>query len=290
MAAKPVTPKGLVLDLVATLRTGSMPARALVAAGEVFGIDENRMRVAIARAFAEGLIERDQRGEYRRRADRGLSVLVAGWRGLEHRMSRWRGDWIAALFPSRSGPERGAKRRSARALRVFGFRPFQPGVALRPANLVDTLPALHARLADLGLRPEFSIGLLQSLDEAADRRARALWDTETLRRGYSRSIAKVEQSRRQLPGLPVEKAMAESFTLGGSIIRQLVLDPLLPPPLVPAGELAALVRAMRAYETAGRAVWRGFLQRHGVDFAHAPADLAAHGPTPTMEGSLGGYA
>lgn len=47
--------------------------------------------------------------------------------------------------------------------------------------------------------------------------------------------------------------MVESFTLGGQVIRQIVLDPLLPPPLVPAGELSALVRAMRAYDGAGRA-------------------------------------
>ena len=68
--------------------------------------------------------------------------------------------------------------------------------------------------------------------------------------------------------------MVESFTLGGSAIRQIVRDPLLPSPFVPAGALGRLVRAMRSYDEAGRASWRAFLERHGVDFLRPPMNLA----------------
>jgi len=67
--------------------------------------------------------------------------------------------------------------------------------------------------------------------------------------------------------------MVESFTLGGTAIRQIVRDPLLPPPFIAAGALARLVRTMRSYDDAGRACWRAFLERHGVDFARAPVDI-----------------
>ena len=72
------SPKGLVLDLLSTVRTGSMPVRALVAAGGLFGIDENRLRVALTRLLAERLVERDQRGAYRLQRSRGVSALVTG--------------------------------------------------------------------------------------------------------------------------------------------------------------------------------------------------------------------
>ena len=51
--------------------------------------------------------------------------------------------------------------------------------------------------------------------------------------------------------------MVESFLLGGRVIRQLVLDPLLPEPILPVGERDALAGAMRRYDRLGRACWAG---------------------------------
>lgn len=274
-AAASPQPRGLVLDLLATLRTGSMPVRALVAAGALFGIDENRMRVAVARALAEGAIERDQRGEYRRRARRGLGALVTGWRQLDQRMTRWNGEWIAVLATVPRGSDRTVEKANRRALERSGFRSFQRGVALRPANLTEPVGELRTRLVDLGLRDDATMAVIGHMDENGEQRARGLWDTAAIRAGYERSLAKLDASRRRLEGLSEARAMRESFTLGGEVIRQIVLDPLLPPPLVPAGEFAALLRAMRSYERLGRAGWRAFLERHGVDFHHAPAELEA---------------
>ena len=55
--------------------------------------------------------------------------------------------------------------------------------------------------------------------------------------------------------------MVESFLLGGRVIRQIVLDPLLPEPLVPTQERTALVEALRRYDRAGRVCWSSFLQQ-----------------------------
>ena len=66
--------------------------------------------------------------------------------------------------------------------------------------------------------------------------------------------------------------MVESFRVGGAALRALATDPLLPEPIVPARERAALVAAMRDYDAFGRASWSAFLTRHGVRHAKAPAD------------------
>ena len=54
--------------------------------------------------------------------------------------------------------------------------------------------------------------------------------------------------------------MTESFRLGGQAIRQIVLDPLLPEPIVPAAERAALVAALRRYDRMGRSCWAEFMR------------------------------
>ncbi|HSP97793.1 MAG TPA: PaaX family transcriptional regulator, partial [Candidatus Dormibacteraeota bacterium] len=58
--------RGLVLDLLSTLRSGSaMSVGALVEAGALFGISENNVRVTVARLLASGHVARDERGAYR---------------------------------------------------------------------------------------------------------------------------------------------------------------------------------------------------------------------------------
>ena len=66
--------------------------------------------------------------------------------------------------------------------------------------------------------------------------------------------------------------MAESFRIGGAVLRLLAHDPLLPEPIVIAAERTALVAAMRAYDAIGRASWSDFLSSHGVRHSKAPVD------------------
>lgn len=256
-----------------------MPVRALIAAGGLFDLDENRIRVAIARMLVEGSVERDQRGAYRLQSAHGVPALVTGWRRIEDRVTRWDGRWLVVLGGGTPRPpreDRASRRAGERALRMLGFQSMERDVAIRPANFVESVSVTRTRLVELGLPVGRAIGVLDDLDEAARRRACSLWDAGALRRDYTRAIARLESSGKRLARMTEARAMVESFTLGGHVIRQIVLDPLLPPPLVPAGELAALVRAMRAYDIAGRACWRSFLERHGVDFARAPAPYGAH--------------
>jgi phenylacetic acid degradation operon negative regulatory protein len=270
-----LTAKGLVLDLLSTVRKGSMPVRALVAAGALFRIDENHVRVTLARLLAEGRIERDERGAYRPGpASRTTLSLVTAWRRTEERMVRWNGDWLAVLTGATARSARGAVRDNERALALLGFEPLERGLALRPANLAGGVDHVRGRLTELGLDASAIVVAMSDLDATTDERARSLWNAEAIEKQYDRTIERLELSRRRLAELPEARAMSESFTIGGAAIRQIVRDPLLPPPLVAAGALAKLVRAARSYDEAGRACWRPFLQRHGVDFARAPVQLA----------------
>ena len=264
-------PKSLILDLLSTLRRGSMPVAALVEAAGLFGIAEGSLRVALSRLLAEGRVERDERGAYRLGpAAAPLQGLVGGWRGLESRARAWRGEWIGVQARA-SESARGAGRPAARALHLLGFRPFTPELQLRPANLREGLEGVRERLLELGLPEACPVFALSGLDPTHDARARGLWDAAALERDYREARVELEASGARLPGLGEALAMTESFRLGGRVLQQLVLDPLLPEPLVDVGARRALASAMRDYDRLGRAAWAPFLGRHGVPHFEAPA-------------------
>ena len=248
-----------------------MPVRALVAAGALFDLDENNIRVALARLLANGLVARDERGRYRpgTRAE-AVGRQVSRWRGVEG-MRTWDGSWVAVI---------GADRRAERALRFLAFRELSPGVHVRPDNLAGGVSAVREQLVALGLPREVVVASLRDLDEPTEARARSLWDTDTLRASYRDARARIGRSERRLTRLTPEAAMAESFLLGGEVIRLLALDPRLPDALVPPEERVALVETMRRYDRLGRSCWAGFMREFEVlPEARAPVDVRiAEGP------------
>jgi phenylacetic acid degradation operon negative regulatory protein len=118
------------------------------------------------------------------------------------------------------------------------------------------------------------VARLDGLDPATTARAAALWDVDGLRASYKETHQRLAASAKRLPRLAPARAMVESFVLGGSAIRQIVLDPLLPEPLVPAAERAALVAAMREYDRVGRDCWAAFMREFEVvPERRAPVDV-----------------
>ena len=258
----PVTPKSLILDLLSTAPQSGMPVGALVAAGHLFGISENSSRVTLARLRAARLIEQDERGRYRL-ADAAVPVgkQVTSWRDVERRVRAWDGSWIGVHTAGVQRSERRAHRHGERALRLLGFEPFDASLHLRPDNLVGGVAAVRQQLYELGLNAKSVVFGLHDLGATAERRAWRLWDTAALRREYRTSLAALRKSERRLAALPSHTALVESFQLGGRVIRQIVLDPLLPEPLVPTNERTALVEAMCRYDRAGRQCWSAFLKQ-----------------------------
>jgi len=268
-----VSPRSLILDLLSTLGRGAMPVRVLVRAGDLFGISENNLRVALARLVQAGRVERDERGRYRMgEAARPVNRRVTAWSAVESRLRPWSGDWIAVWTAGLPRGNRRALRAGERALRLEGFRALEPGLAIRPDNLAGGVAALREDLHELGLDPAAPVARLADLDAEREARARSLWDAEGLPAAHRTSRHAVDASAARLDGLPVPEAMVESFRVGGAALRTIVLDPLLPDALVPGDERRALVAAMTDYDRRGREAWRGFLASHGVVQLRAPLD------------------
>jgi len=282
------TAKSVILDLLSTLKGGSLPVRALVAAGGLFGIQENALRVALARLRAAALGESDRPGWYRLGPGaQPINRRTASWRSTERSLRPWDGGFIGVLGTP-STARRSEGHAHARALALLGFRELAPGVALRPDNLAGGVPAVRAQLAEPGVADAIEVVGLNDLAPASERRALGLWDTAALRLGYRRTIAALERSERRLGTLSRGDAMAESFVLGGRAIRQIVLDPRLPEPLVPALERRALIEATMRYDRAGRTFWASFLREMGVAPGSTPAHLRFTGDEAVAREALDG--
>lgn len=269
-----VSAKSLILDLLSTMRRGSMPVSLLVRAAEAFGIDQNSVRVAVARLHARGLLERDERGHYRLgRGAASTMTRVAAWRSIGEATRNWTGGWLAVHTAAIPRSDRAALRRTQHALRPFSFKALAAELYVRPANLKPDLDELRAELEELGADSRALCFELSSLDGARERQARALWDVRALSAAYRASLEMLEASRIRLPELDEAKAMVESFVLGGSVLRQLIQDPLLPDELLAGDERRALIEAMKEYDAVGRACWAPFMQRHGVAVRAVPGRL-----------------
>lgn len=268
-----VSARSLILDLLSTLRKGAMPVRALIRAGELFDIPENTLRVALARLLQAGRVDRDERGQYRLgEAAQAVNRRVTGWRDVEDRLLPWGGDWAAVMTAGLPRGDRAAVRRSRRALGLLGFQTLEPGLEVRPDNLVGGVAALRHALRGLGLDAVAPIARLTELDSERDARARGLWDGESLAGSHRAARLAIEQSGERLAALPAGEAMVESFRLGGAALRNIALDPLLPDALAPGDERRRLIAAMKRYDVLGREAWRALLEHHGVTHLRAPLD------------------
>lgn len=265
------SPRSLILDLLSTLRRGSMPVAALVEAAELFEIPSGSLRVALARLHRAGQVIRDRRGRYALGPETSaLQGLVGNWRQLESRTRSWEGSWLA-VHRSRDG-SRPTQKGSDRALQRLGFRALRTGLHVRPANLRGGSRATRTLLLSLGLETSALLFQLRELESGDDAEARGLWDLTTLSANYRSSLRKLQASTRRLASASDEHRMVETFLVGGSVIQQLVADPLLPEAILPGEDRRTLVEAMRAYDRLGRSCWGSLLAGHGVPHRSAPID------------------
>jgi len=277
------TARGLVLDLLSALPADTaVPIAALIRAAAVFGIGAGGVRVAVNRLCNRAMLESDERGFYRLgKAAGAVSREVRSWRRLEEQLVDWDGSWVALHAGALPKANRPALRRREYALDLRGFRTLEPGLAIRPNNLVGGVSAERRRLRDLGVEEHAPVFRLSELDELSDADARALWGAQALIAAYEQTVRRLDESAARLPELPHEQAMAESFELGGEAIRQAVLDPLLPEAIVPGRDRHTLLQAIRRYDRTGRRFWRGWTGLEEIKLEGSPADFGGHLPRRT---------
>jgi phenylacetic acid degradation operon negative regulatory protein len=270
-------PKSIILDLLSPRGRRPMGAAAIVEACALFGITANAARVTLARLCAQERLERVGHGEYAiSRAGEGLNRFVRSWPRLDSIVRQWNGAWIFAhLYHAPAASERDA---AARALRMARLAPVSPTLAVRPDNLRIELSEYRAALSDFGMPAQVIVARAELEDPVVIARwTGELWPVVRLRASQARMAERLRRSFARLERIPFERALVETFRLGGEGIREVVLDPLLPEAIMPGAGRAELVDAMLAYDRAGRALWRRFNSRFERD------QTAASAPFQTME-------
>ncbi len=278
-----LTAQKLVLDLVLATPRHEVTARGAVQVGKLFEISENSVRVALARLVERGRLGRVGRGRYALTAVAGpVQRHVSSWARLEDRVTAWGGGWCGVHLSRPGQVGRQDARRRLRALRFLGLRDLLRGLFVRPDNLVGGVYELRRRLLALGLDRGSLVFELGGLDESSEERARALWDTRALTRAYRDQLERLERSAaklEELAAVSLERALVESFLLGGEAINLLAFDPLLPEEILPAGDRRALVEVMRRYDRMGRRCWRTYAMKHSIPEIVLPLEPGFDGGT-----------
>lgn len=254
-----VQPKHLLLELLLASGDDALPVSHAVAAGAVFGISENHVRVTLARLAAQDMVLATERGAWRLGpAAQSLAQDVANWRSTAQRLRPWNGQYVAAHCGALARSDRSATQRRERALHLLGFAELQRDFYLRPDNIEPDIAAIRTRLHALGLEPQAVVCGCTSLDAATEAAVDALWDGAALNHAYRATQERLQHWLDGAARLPTPQAARESFFLGGAAIRQLVYDPLLPEPMVDAALRQAFIDSVHAFDAAGRTIWNRF--------------------------------
>jgi phenylacetic acid degradation operon negative regulatory protein len=184
----------------------------------LFGISENRARVALSRMVAAGEATSDGAGRYRlaghlaarqTRQSESRAGTTTGYDGS------W---WVVVVTTTGSAAEvRGARRDALAYTRLAELR---EGVWMRPANVAVPLPNFLDADVELMTAVPSDPGLLVG----------RLWDLSGWARHANELLA-------ALDALPPDgpEALAPGFELSAAVLRHMQADPLLPAPLQPAG-------------------------------------------------------
>jgi phenylacetic acid degradation operon negative regulatory protein len=194
-----------------------LPVAQLVRLTGLFGISENRARVALSRMVGAGEATSDGAGRYR---------LTGHLAARQTRQSASRAGittdydgswWLAVVTTSGSTAEvRGARRRALAYARLAELR---EGVWMRPANVAVPLPDSL----------DGDIELMTAVPPDSDLLAGRLWDLS----GWARHASELQAALDALPPDGPE-ALAPGFELSAAVLRHLQADPLLPTQLQPA--------------------------------------------------------
>ena len=214
---RPLTARSVLASTLLGAIPPELPVSHLVHVAGLFGINENRARVALSRMVANDEVTTDGAGRYKLVGH----LLARQQRQVASRAGqtgKWSGDWYIVALPATTAAadERGQRRRSLTHARLAELR---QGLWLRPDNFsVDLDAEVLAEVVTFSGRPSGDPVKL----------AARLWDLD----GWaSRARELLEELVALDPEGPTE--LAPGFVLSAAVLRHLQADPLLPSSLLP---------------------------------------------------------
>ncbi len=221
-----------------------LPVSHLIHLAGLFGINENRARVALSRMATAGEVTTDGSGRYR------LAGHLLDRQGRQAGSRRgqtrpWDGAWqmVVVTTAGQSADDRADRRKRLTLARLAEQR---EGVWVRPDNLdLRPDPGVDPHVALYSVRPEADPVAL-----AAD-----LWDLD----GWTRGAARLREQLAALPPAGPDD-LARGFVVSAAVLRHLQADPLLPAALLPGGWPGTSLR--EEYDRWDRR-YRGVLRKWG---------------------------
>jgi phenylacetic acid degradation operon negative regulatory protein len=214
----PLTARSVLASALLGEDPPELPVSHLVHLAALFGINENRARVALSRMAAAGEAITDGSGRYRL-AGHLLDRQSRQGQSRRGETAPWRGQWrmVVVTASGRTAEDRAARRKRLTLARLAEQR---EGVWLRPDNIeLRPDPAADADLAVFTAAPD-----RDPVELAAD-----LWDLDEWAGAAGWLARRLEELPPTGPG-----DLAPGFELSAAVLRHLQADPLLPAELLPA--------------------------------------------------------
>ncbi|MET8431132.1 PaaX family transcriptional regulator C-terminal domain-containing protein [Nocardia sp. NPDC004860] len=210
-AIQPLTARSVAISTLLGYHPPALPAQALIKVGELFGIAERTTRVALTRMAADGDVTVDN--GICRLTERLVRRQAQQEQACSPIPKEWNGNWEVAVVTTTARPlaERVSLRKSMLGAR---FAELREGVWTRPANLLQHIDRIATEQC------LFFEGRYRNDAELAAE----LWDLS----------AWAAESRRLCVELEAADSLVSGFMANAEVFRQLLLDPCLPPELLPA--------------------------------------------------------
>jgi phenylacetic acid degradation operon negative regulatory protein len=235
----------------------------MLCAGDLLGISDNSLRVAVARLNQDQVIQAVERGVYQlieKKFD--TSFISLNKHPNMQIASHWDGKYILVYTGALGRVDRTALSKREKALRYYGFQELEQNVFIRPDNLKLSLNELKTAVIKFGLDPEARFFQVNAVDQETD--VRALWDIQTLHQTYAQVNQEIEQWFDQYQQLPLAEAARTAFYLGKSALFSLRTDPLLPEEWLDVQARQQFELAVRRMEKQGQLLWQQYFQAQGL--------------------------
>jgi phenylacetic acid degradation operon negative regulatory protein len=230
--------------------------RQILALAQPFEIAQTNIRSALSRMNARSTLETRKMGRnavYSLCA-RGMKIgsnVSLHFRGLD--WESWDGSYWSAAF---SLPDPKDRYRVQKKLGAYRFRALYPGLWIRPFHPEEGIEeAFSEELGSGGLdlmRGVFARSLPKE-------RIGTVFDLEAVGASLESASRTLGASIERASALPAREAFAEWLTTGDGLVKALVLDPLLPPSLLPDSWPASALRERFAE-------WNGVMYRLSMPF------------------------